>query len=492
MTSNKLPVRGEPTIGQSENEHSHAATHIDSTAPKKETVESLPNEVWDNILKHVDDPYDLWVNCRRVSRSFETSAEGAFRRYFLPLFRLEYQERPHRFGRSLKIRAQLDDAISSGLSSSTAYFKLQTSCGPRYLYNDRPGDRGGNWKHLLNGEFDYGFKHLVKNKQILTDYLFRRSQVPRPSHPLVPTSFHLDNPGLMICYVNNPAIRGRKFHLHHNRGQEDREGWADEGHLELDWKATVSAFFAEEWYVRSRIDRSLRTTPTLAPHIDNFRSRLLRRCPSLCRVDGVSYISKKGDKKVYDKHKDLFIESVMNSQFPRNEKLYEVAYAKRIRWILYLQGEAPPMDAVSLRKHVHGQFEKHYKEHVRKFGQMKKAYLTKCAEAAWEREFGNVVETLPPKIREPSPPETNEPSLGTREPSAETRQPSPPKTRQSSPPKTGSEEAKAHESWLQKRKRMSLPLTLPLRTTKKAKLDNTIPGVDTRDSPPRDDGEDRV
>jgi hypothetical protein len=51
----------------------------------------LPAEIWSEILQYVDDPYDLWVSCRRVSSTVKGQAERIFRHEFLPDVRIEWE-----------------------------------------------------------------------------------------------------------------------------------------------------------------------------------------------------------------------------------------------------------------------------------------------------------------------------------------------------------------------------------------------------------------
>jgi hypothetical protein len=70
---------------------SHQSDATTSKTPSATTTRTLPHipvELWGEIIGHVDDPFDLWISCRQVSRSFRHEAELAFRQHLLPESRM--------------------------------------------------------------------------------------------------------------------------------------------------------------------------------------------------------------------------------------------------------------------------------------------------------------------------------------------------------------------------------------------------------------------
>lgn len=60
-----------------------------SVASRLPACVHLPLELWAEIFGHVNDPFDLWVNCRRLSDTTNNEAERIFRLKSLPLLKME-------------------------------------------------------------------------------------------------------------------------------------------------------------------------------------------------------------------------------------------------------------------------------------------------------------------------------------------------------------------------------------------------------------------
>jgi hypothetical protein len=79
----------------------------------------LPTELWGHILEELDDPFELWVTCRQVSRTLRKEAEHVFRVCHLPQLSLEW-ERGLRNARRTKIQSRLNEELASA-NSAIAY-----------------------------------------------------------------------------------------------------------------------------------------------------------------------------------------------------------------------------------------------------------------------------------------------------------------------------------------------------------------------------------
>ncbi|KAJ5056083.1 hypothetical protein J3E74DRAFT_180665, partial [Bipolaris maydis] len=49
-----------------------------------------PLEIWAEILRHINDPFTLWVPCRQIGRGIRYEAERIFYTTFIPLLHIEW------------------------------------------------------------------------------------------------------------------------------------------------------------------------------------------------------------------------------------------------------------------------------------------------------------------------------------------------------------------------------------------------------------------
>jgi hypothetical protein len=89
------------------------------------TCRQLPAEVWANILANVDD-YDLWLHCRRASRTIRVEVEREFARTCLQELQIIWQIKGHGMQRK-KYDARMDELKGISEDSSRAWFGISLS-----------------------------------------------------------------------------------------------------------------------------------------------------------------------------------------------------------------------------------------------------------------------------------------------------------------------------------------------------------------------------
>tara|TARA_R110002003_G_scaffold117_17_gene10433 strand:+ start:2815 stop:3867 length:1053 start_codon:yes stop_codon:yes gene_type:complete len=204
----------------------------------------LPAELWGEILQYVEDPFDLWVNCRRVSSVLRKEAQHAFRVEVMPLLHIRWL-----LGTNGTDSLELD---ARPLSTSVPHqddlgqAQLELSVMPLcYLFAIL-----NNSAHQLN----------LKIMQALDykDHDFRKRQMSGPYGG--PTKYHvLDvslGPGFL--YSTNSELPGLKLQIRveepsiNSSISGSQLSPRDVGIISVDWKMLMDILFRDEEYIRRR------------------------------------------------------------------------------------------------------------------------------------------------------------------------------------------------------------------------------------------------
>jgi hypothetical protein len=216
----------------------------------------IPTELWGRILEEVDDPFDLWVNCRQVSRTLQKEAEHIFRVLYVPQLCLHW-ETGLRNVRRTNIQSSLDEKSTSA-DSSIAYTTTLVIMGaprndmekPRVLapeeYSQYPLLRTLDYKDIYFHEVT---GYFAKEGRNALDEVTRHE-------------FHVSFGGRRIVssYVNDVNLPKLRVHY----GQDESLLLSPENtrlamsatsypmFVSFNWKVLISQFFAEEVYIRRR------------------------------------------------------------------------------------------------------------------------------------------------------------------------------------------------------------------------------------------------
>lgn len=198
-----------------------SVTH-NASAPAAAPRPNLPVEIWAVILGFVEDPYGLWVSCRRVSRMFKSEAKRCFRKELLPHFHFyRTYNYPARLVGPLKVSASLDDQASRQ-NPDRAYFQMKIG-GP---YSHKFGRLDGfqsedEGAYLLGVVLDYEDLVALSRTKHLHDAL-------RKSHTLH-ISFRDSN--CFVQHINDAEISGIQIHLQPLRNVTGDFGNYVHGHI---------------------------------------------------------------------------------------------------------------------------------------------------------------------------------------------------------------------------------------------------------------------
>lgn len=207
------------------------------------------------VLQHIEDPYDLWVNCRQVSRAFRQEGERAFQTQFLPRLRFKWTYggiNTSALGSVYFSLSASSDESPSPLGSSS--LRLQLRQNGQYQW--QPGHNIYGFAIEQDRDFwvtkalcgtDIEFRHRSENAGLHT-----KGTRTLPHHFLLAT-FHDDQ----VCqwYANDPEtsiinIRFPRFRppVRVHVGAVEKNACS----ITIHWKKVMANFFAEEIYVRSR------------------------------------------------------------------------------------------------------------------------------------------------------------------------------------------------------------------------------------------------
>jgi hypothetical protein len=133
------------------------------------------------------------------------------------------------------IRAQFD-ATQSDPNSSSAYFRLHEQLDKEESLPPHWGKFCGRYLYDILGD---------KDSDVYYDDDCGQSRMGIEILPCMVAS--LDGCCQGAPYVNNPELTGLKLHLNPVPGRATSDGWAKAGHIEFNWKDSVSAFFQKKY-----------------------------------------------------------------------------------------------------------------------------------------------------------------------------------------------------------------------------------------------------
>jgi hypothetical protein len=302
----------------------------------------LPAEIWSEILQYVDDPYDLWVSCRRVSSVVKSQAERIFRHEFLPDVRIEWEynkdEASYRnFGHeeALKIWSRLDDP-GTDPQSDIAFFTIRWE-----PFHSDDEVRCGASVSTLEGRMKL-LKLAADRKDVNAPARGENTVVHDGFYHTMKVWFEIEkscwryDPNDYKSYLNDPEIPDIQVHAIEPDTRFPSPG-SLLAYLSCDWKKLMDSLFAEELFVRRRMAESGLTRnqpPNLTTLLEDAERSLRADCPSFARLTSgkCTYGMDISDVATYDDVQKEYEEAVMRGCYPRAcEHLYAAAYEARLR-----------------------------------------------------------------------------------------------------------------------------------------------------------------
>ncbi|KAF2789068.1 hypothetical protein K505DRAFT_393292 [Melanomma pulvis-pyrius CBS 109.77] len=192
------------------------ASSTQSPQTPASTLPRLPPELWGNILRLVPNRWELWQNCRQVSRAFRNDVEFLFSETVLPITTIywRYIEREATHQCPTEVRGRF---IRLSQDKSRAYFCVK----PRCAYFDR------QYAHTHTHDYDE-FEQYFANyrtetlwQQLQLEKRYPRCWIQIGDHDINSTEFH------------DTELPGLAFHI----PQEE---------ISLDWKKLYAFFYREE------------------------------------------------------------------------------------------------------------------------------------------------------------------------------------------------------------------------------------------------------
>jgi hypothetical protein len=302
----------------------------------------LPAEIWSEILQYVDDPYDLWVSCRRVSSTVKGQAERIFRHEFLPEVRIEWEhyaeDAPDRYendDEAIKVWAQFDTSRSDP-NSHTALFNIRWEL-------PQGGEETASGADLRTVDARIKSLKLVINR-------FDSDAPARGENTVVYDGFYQTmkvwfevekgcwryNSKDCKSYVNDPEIPDIQVQAIEPDTRTPSPG-SLLAYLSCDWKKLMDSLFAEELFVRRRLAEYGLTRyqpPNLTTLLEDAERSLRASCPSFAKsTSGKStYAVDMNDALKYNDVREKYEKAVMRQCYPRAcEHLYAAAYEARLR-----------------------------------------------------------------------------------------------------------------------------------------------------------------
>jgi hypothetical protein len=204
----------------------------------------LPAELWGEIFKNIDDPFDLWVNCRRVSSTLRTEAEHVFRTRFLPQLSIHWRYLPYngRDGAWFYVDAQLNPKWCCS-NSSLARFELSIY-GPFGVHSRKK-------RFSSDQERDARIVSILEYKDI---NFFRQADPVYGDLFVLEHSMDMSlNDDSYYCNDANQLDFEMQFNPAKGGAYDDDEYVHNHpGNITTDWKVLITAFFNEEAFVRHR------------------------------------------------------------------------------------------------------------------------------------------------------------------------------------------------------------------------------------------------
>lgn len=337
------------------------------------TAPQLPTEVWAAILVKVEDPYDLWVSCRQVSSKFKIDAEHAFRVKLLPKLRIETNYTSTEDPETTMV-AKLDETHPD-LTSSTDFSEISS-------YR----------QHIPDNERLLSLTGALKPPGVV---LFN---VDGQAPSLVPGDCHLmsfANEKTLTCYISNPNIPALQFHLIGSGVTWGNDAsWHEEGHISFDRKKLMTAFFAEESFVRRRLvdeHKPKVTPPTLSQLLEESTCSMSRRCPSMTQSweQGNRILTMDiSDQPRYCCVHSAFLNQVLAALAPKGFDACEDAYRRRLLAAYAKAGKPLPQSDPRSETDIEHPFDNHIRSHVARLQSLKEAKVWGIAAARWEQELG--------------------------------------------------------------------------------------------------------
>jgi hypothetical protein len=213
----------------------------------------LPLELWGQVLLQLDDPFTLWVTCRRVSRRFKLEAEHAFRMAMLPHLQMAWSFGTPLSAPRFELKAELSPNVKlSCLEDNTqiAGFTLSMS-----------GTADPNWALIFsNAAFAINYKDI--NLGHRDERYYRWGYPMRFLYHSLCVSFtncHMPED----CYVNDPETEPIWIDLNDlalektpsEASDQLAQGSTKAGSIFFNWHALLNAFFTEIVFVARHLDR---------------------------------------------------------------------------------------------------------------------------------------------------------------------------------------------------------------------------------------------
>lgn len=386
---------GSRSANLSSSHNSFAAMSKDQRSFTSPASFHLPNELWAEVLAHIDDPYDLWVICRQVSRTFRQEAKRAFRSQFLPQIRIQYMTRgPKASPRRCYVRLKLD---STTPDSSTGRFVVRT-CSWQANPNWRHVPRDHYWLNFLSDEHRITtLKAAATWKDVDALSRVEDGGDHSPDHRMQVwfKSAKTDN---LACwkFVNDVEIPNIQFHpnkfISKTIPMTPIIFWK-EGYATLDWEKLLTDLFSEEAFVRRKLAQAGEAPNTAFIDVkalfDTALTSIHQKCPTFGSHKGRLSLHQQ-EKPTYESIRNRFIEDIVATQASQHTKLYEAAYEARIRKAYAAAGLEFPADVADVSDAEPGKYHTHVETHVRLLQKFRKMRLQKFAERYWDAKVGAV------------------------------------------------------------------------------------------------------
>jgi hypothetical protein len=219
----------------------------------------LPLEIWGQFLLQLDDPFTLWVTCRRISRRFKLEAEHAFRMAMLPHLQMAWSFGTPLSAPRFEVKAELSPNVKLSChedNTQIAGFTFSTS-----------GTADPNWaltfskaKCAAHAAFAINYKDINLRHR---DKRYYRWGYPMqfPYHSLCVSFTNCYMPE--NCYVNDPEtepiwIDPNDLSLEKTPSEDSdqpAQGSTKAGSIFFNWHALLNVFFTEIVFVARHLNR---------------------------------------------------------------------------------------------------------------------------------------------------------------------------------------------------------------------------------------------